>query len=108
MKYRVLKAFRDKETKVTHSVDSIYETSSKERAQFLQEKGYLGEAVLNPLNKVLDQNANEVVDALPGDYSKSELEEILELETSGNNRKTVKKHIETLLKGEENDQSGTV
>ena len=43
--YKVLKEFRDKDTLAVHPVDSVYKTDSEERAEFLQEKGFIGEEV---------------------------------------------------------------
>lgn len=43
--YPVLKRFQDKDTLAVHPVDSLYKTDSKERAEFLQKKGFIGEEV---------------------------------------------------------------
>ncbi|KZR60391.1 hypothetical protein [Pseudobacillus badius] len=105
MKYQVKKAFVDKNSGEHHEQGTIYETTSASRAEFLQQKGFIGEEVKNPLEQLLDQNAPDVAEAITSEHSKEELEELLELEKAGRGRKTVKEHIESLLKGEE-DGSG--
>ncbi|MFE4525438.1 hypothetical protein ACFRCQ_25565 [Cytobacillus firmus] len=45
MKYKVLKRFRDKDTKKFFPDDSIYETEDQNRAGLLQKKGFLGREV---------------------------------------------------------------
>jgi hypothetical protein len=48
--YRVLKAFRDKDSKKHFSVGSLY-SAGEERIEFLQEKGFVGEEVSGNANK---------------------------------------------------------
>ena len=45
MKYKVIRKFRDKNTAKLYEVDSVYETSDKRRAEFLQKKGFIGEEI---------------------------------------------------------------
>lgn len=44
MSYKVIKAFRDKDTKEHYVINSVYDADEK-RIEFLQEKGFIGEAV---------------------------------------------------------------
>lgn len=41
VQYKVLKRFKDKDTKVLYSPDSFYTNEDQERVDFLIEKGYL-------------------------------------------------------------------
>ncbi|PLR93194.1 hypothetical protein [Bacillus sp. T33-2] len=99
MKYIVKEHFEDKNTHEIYEVDSLYETDSQERADELRKGGYLGDEVENSVASVLDQNVAEVAAAITSDsHSIEQLEELLKLEEAGENRKGVKKHIESLLK----------
>ncbi|MET3846870.1 hypothetical protein [Paenibacillus sp. OAE614] len=42
-KYEVIQDFRDKDTQKLYLTGSEYETDSKERADFLKERGYLAD-----------------------------------------------------------------
>jgi hypothetical protein len=108
MKLEVISAFRDKDSQKEYPVGSTYETESKDRVEFLKEKGFLRSETESPLKSLLNKNVDDIIKALPGEYSKEELTELLNLESKGDKRKTVKKHIESLLKGENDGQSGTV
>lgn len=43
-KYPVKQEFIDKNTSVFYAVESNYETADADRAKYLQERGYIGEA----------------------------------------------------------------
>lgn len=45
VKYKVIKKFRDKFTKIVFEENHIYETNNKERAEYLIKLGYLGEEI---------------------------------------------------------------
>jgi hypothetical protein len=60
-KYKVLAAFVDKFTKKYHAEGTIYETDNEERAEELQNKGFLGEEVQeNPEQHEQPQQSKEV------------------------------------------------
>ncbi|RNB90161.1 hypothetical protein EDM59_01560 [Brevibacillus nitrificans] len=43
-KYPVKREFIDKNTSVYYAAESVYETVDADRAKYLQERGYIGEA----------------------------------------------------------------
>lgn len=109
MEFKVKKPFTDKFTKKLHIKDSIYETYSVDRAKELQKAGYLGEEIKKQEStppatggekSILDENVNTIKEAVTAELGREELEKLLQLESEGNKRKTVIKHIESLLKEE--------
>lgn len=96
MKYRVIKRFRDKNTKDVYEIDSTYESDNEKRVKELQALGYLGEEI-EEAPSILDQNVSEVKAAITKDFPKEILQVLLEQEIAGENRKGVKEHIESLL-----------
>lgn len=96
MKYQVKARFIDKHSKELYPVDSLYETVDEERATELQGRGFLGDPIQE--DTLLNKTVQEIIEALPGEYSKEELLSFLKEESNGKNRKTVKGRLEELLK----------
>lgn len=108
MKFNVISDFIDKNSSQYYKDGSVFETEDKDRAAFLQKEGFIEEsedsAVKNEFEVLLDKTAAEIIDSLPGDFSKEDLEQLLSKEKDAKKpRKTVIEHIEGLLKGEENE-----
>lgn len=103
MKYKVIKTFRDKNTKEYHEIDSVYE-ANEERAAELTGMGFLGEEVKNPLEKILDQSVEDLTEPVKNELSIEQLEELLKFEKAGKKRKTVIKLIEDTL-GDKDESS---
>ncbi|NBI30739.1 hypothetical protein [Chengkuizengella marina] len=97
-KYVVIRDFIDKNTKKHYKKGDFYE-SNQERATELHQGGFISEEEVKDISKnVLDQNANEVIKSITEEFSeKNKLKELFEHESSGKNRTTVLKHIESLL-----------
>ncbi|MYL41820.1 hypothetical protein [Virgibacillus salexigens] len=101
MKAKVIKRFRDKETKKVYSPkskNSIYE-GSEERVKEIASKGY----VETPKEEasLLDGNVEQVKANITADLSKEELQELLQKETEDKDRTGVKNHLEEVLKEKE-------
>lgn len=102
MDYKVIKQFRDKNTKAIFPVDSVYNTEDAERAQFLQEKGYLfaekqEEKSSEGDSSLLDDSVEKIKKSVTADLGKEKLEVLLKLEKESKDRKGVIEHIEELL-----------
>jgi hypothetical protein len=95
MDAKVIKRFRDKNSKKVYSSGDKYQ-GSKERVEFLQNKGFL-EKPLQKDPSLLDGNVGEVTAVITADLGKEELEKLLQEETNDKNRKGVIEHIEGLL-----------
>ncbi|NBI30718.1 hypothetical protein [Chengkuizengella marina] len=100
--YVVIRDFIDKFTKKLYKMGDLYDTN-KERAAELQNGGFIEKEMNDSPDKILDQNANNVID-ITKELSENELKELFENESSGKNRTTVLKHIESLL-GSNNEPS---
>lgn len=105
MEYNVIRKFRDKESFEVLEVGDSFVTDKKERANELQAKGFIGEAIKTETPSILNQNVGEVKISITEEFSKEDLEKLLEQEVSGENRKGVKDHIESLLKGDKFESS---
>ncbi|MCM3411232.1 hypothetical protein [Metabacillus litoralis] len=103
MKHIVIRKFRDIHTNDLFDVGEPYETEDKERSIDLQKKGFIGSMLIE--ESLLSGNVNEVVEVINGEMSKERLEQLLQDEAEGKNRKTVIEHIESLLKGDEDESS---
>ncbi|MEK4666552.1 hypothetical protein [Niallia sp. FSL R7-0271] len=102
MEYRVIKQFRDKFTKAIFPVDSVYQTEDTERAQYLQESGYLfaekqEEKSSKGDNSLLDESVEKIKQSVTEELGKEKLEVLLKLEKESKDRKGVIEHIEELL-----------
>lgn len=102
MEYRVVKQFRDKFTKAIFPIDSVYKTEDAERAQFLQENGYLfaekqDENSSEGDSSLLDESVEKIKKAVTAELGKDKLEVLLKLEKESKDRKGVIEHIEELL-----------
>jgi hypothetical protein len=102
MKLKVTQTFIDKNTKKRYEVGDIFETDDNERVKEL--RSHVGESE----KSVLDHNVSETIELITNETSHVELKILLDEETNGKDRKTVKEHIESLLKGDDHDQSGAV
>ncbi|CDO03103.1 hypothetical protein BN988_01603 [Oceanobacillus picturae] len=102
MKAKVIKRFRDKETKQVFSPKSkdysVYE-GSEDRVKEIASKGYV--EALEEESSFLDGNVNEVKGNITSDLSGEELQDLLQKETEGKDRTGVKTHIEDVLKEKE-------
>jgi hypothetical protein len=101
MRFIAKKRFIDKNTKKLYPIGAEYKADSKERAEELTKKGFIDKKE----ESLLDQNVGEVKAAVTSEFSKEQLEELLQQEKDGDNRKGVIEYIESLLKGDE-DESG--
>jgi hypothetical protein len=111
--YKVKHAFIDKDTKKRYVATAPFKTDDESRAKELQEKGLIEEVNPNEVNadpenedefaNILNQAAEKVFTETEG-MSREDFEKLLELETEGKNRKTVKEHFEAEIKaiGEDN------
>lgn len=102
VKFKVVKAFRDKDTLITYHHGHSYATDDVDRALYLKELGHIvgeikGEGNSQTVTSLLDGNADEVKKSITADFEKTELEGLLQLETDGKNRKTVIEHIQALV-----------
>lgn len=102
MEYRVVKQFRDKFTKAIFPIDSVYKTEDAERAQFLQENGYLfaekqDEKSSEGDSSLLDESVEKIKKSVTAELGKEKLEVLLKLEKESKDRKGVIEHIEELL-----------
>lgn len=91
---KVIKKFRDKNTKAVFSVGQTYE-GSEERVKYLEQLGYV-EFEEPETDPRLDGNVEQVKASLEG-LDKEELEKLLVEEKENKNRKGVIEHIEQLL-----------
>lgn len=108
--YKVIKTFRDKHTLEVFNVGNLYETDDSNRAKELMRLGFLEKTEIEPANtddSVLDSKVEKIKETVTAAMSKEKLEVLLKLEVEGKNRKTVVEHIESLLKGDD-DESGEV
>jgi len=97
--------FIDKYTSKHYRQGDIFKADSK-RAAELKGKGFLSDKVgasktTHPLDSILEQNVEEVIDALTIEIPKEDLENLLKIELENKGRKMVKEHIESLLKQED-------
>jgi hypothetical protein len=106
LKYQVLRRFKDKHSSKIINVEDVFEIEKEEAALKLQEKGIIGKKVGDEESKgegipssPLDRNANDAIKSITADLNQGELKNLLKLETEGKDRKSVKEHIESLLKG---------
>lgn len=68
--FPVLKAFRDKNTKIHHAVGSSYTSEDPDRISFLQEQGFIGVVVPNELKNQdsQDDKTDEGIKHVGGGY----------------------------------------
>jgi hypothetical protein len=101
MKGTVIERFRDKESDDVYEVGATYEHQNKERVAELSRNGYItvNETQDPDSNQesLLNGNVQDVIAALTKDIGPEKLQALLEEETKGKDRKTVKEHIEALL-----------
>ncbi|MBH0174717.1 hypothetical protein IHV09_14205 [Fictibacillus sp. 23RED33] len=103
MEIKVLKRFKDKNTKKVFPVGALYQSDDEERILFLQEKGYLEKSIpLSPeeieVEQLLTQNVDAIRKSILSDMGKEKLNNLLAIEKEDKNRKGVIDHIEGLLK----------
>lgn len=105
-KYPVLTSFVDNKSKKRYEIDSFFETDDQARAKELQDLRFIGlpEKEKNETS-LLDLNANEAIAAITKELSETDLQTLLKAESEDKKRSTVIKHIENLIKGED-DGSG--
>jgi hypothetical protein len=103
MEIKVLKRFKDKNTKKVYPVGALYQSNDEERVLFLQDGGYLEKA--DPpspeeveAKQLLDQNVDSVKKSILSELGKGKLNNLLSVEKGDKNRKGVIDHIEGLLK----------
>ncbi|MFS1511750.1 hypothetical protein VQL36_04835 [Chengkuizengella sp. SCS-71B] len=94
--YVVIRGFIDKITKKQYKMGDLYE-ANKERAAELNNGGFIAVEVNDDPDHILDNNVSEVLDSITEELTKAELRELFDTESSGKNRTTVLKHIESLL-----------
>ncbi|SFL38959.1 hypothetical protein SAMN04487943_101305 [Gracilibacillus orientalis] len=103
MKAKVLKRFRDKETKQVYApkgkTNSVYE-GSEERVKEIASKGYVEIEVHDDHSSILDGNVEEVKKNADG-LTVKEAKELLEAEKSDKNRSGVVNHFESLIEAAE-------
>ncbi|MFS1513632.1 hypothetical protein VQL36_14500 [Chengkuizengella sp. SCS-71B] len=95
-KHVVIRGFIDKITKKQYKMGDLYE-ANKERAVELTNGGFIAVEVNDDPDHILDHNVSEVLDSITEELTKAELRELFDNESSGKNRTTVLKHIESLL-----------
>lgn len=93
MKGKVIKKFRDKNTKKVYKAGNDYK-ADKPRLEELQSLGFVK---LTKKPSLLDGNVNQIKELITGEMSKENLTELLNEEKNGEKRKGVIKHIESLL-----------
>lgn len=102
MKAKVIKRFRDKETKQVFSPKSkdysVYE-GSEDRVKEIASKGYV--ELPKEESSLLDGNVERVKANITAEFSVEELQDLLQKETKGKDRTGVKNHIEDVLKEKE-------
>jgi hypothetical protein len=106
MEIKVLKRFKDKNTKEVYPEGALYHSDDEERVSFLQEEGYLEQtAPTSPeeveARQLLDQNVDSVKNSILSDFDKVKLNNLLSVEKGNKNRKGVIDHIEGLLEAGE-------
>lgn len=83
MRYEVIKDFKDKFTKVIYRKGGIYDITDAERAEYLQEKGFLGKQVDKKPDKQADspegpEDAIQTEKAIGPENNKPESESMFE------------------------------
>ena len=102
MEYNVIKQFRDKFTKAIYPINSVYQTEDAERAQYLQENGYLFAEKQESKSSegdssLLDESVEKIKKSVTAELGKEKLEVLLKVEKESKNRKGVIEHIEEIL-----------
>ncbi|MGN7938504.1 hypothetical protein [Metabacillus sp. 22489] len=107
MEFKVLKTFICKISKKYFTKGSFYKTDDSNRAKFLQENGYVEPIKENSdeLPVDLGKTVEELSKSITEEFDKETLKLILAAEESGRNRSTLIVHIESLLKGDEDESS---
>jgi hypothetical protein len=95
---KVIKRFRDKETKEVFAAGALYQSDDEGRITLLQNSGYLEKSEMQ--ESLLDQNVEEIKIAITADLGKERLKELFKEEFNSKNRKGVIEHIDSLLKKE--------
>jgi hypothetical protein len=95
MNFNVVQRFRDKESLNVFEVGNTFQSDNKNRVLELKRNGYIEDAP-KP-ESVLDGNVQDVINILTKELGREKLLELLDEESKGKNRKTVKEHIESLL-----------
>jgi NifB/MoaA-like Fe-S oxidoreductase len=98
MEIKVIKRFRDKDTKEVFAAGALYKSDDEGRITFLKNSGYLEKSEIQ--ESVLDQNVEEIKVAITADLGKERLKELFKEEFNSKNRKGVIEHIDSLLKEE--------
>jgi hypothetical protein len=101
MEIKVIKRFRDKETKEVFAAGALFQSDDKERIKYLQSKGHLelsDPSITSKQPDLLDKTLEEIKTSITADLGKEQLEELFKAESDGKNRKGVIDHIDSLLK----------
>ena len=102
IKAKVIKRFRDKETKQLYTPkgkdNSVYE-GTEERVKEIAAKGYV--ELPKEEVSVLDGNVEQVKANISSELSVEELQELLQKEIDSKDRTGVKNHLEDVLKEKE-------
>jgi hypothetical protein len=96
MEIKVIKRFRDKETKEVHAAGAVYQSDDEGRISFLQNSGYLEKS--EKQKSLLDDNVESIKIAVTPDLGLDEIKALFEEESNGKNRKGVIEHIDGLIK----------
>jgi hypothetical protein len=95
MNYNVIQRFRDKESLEVFEVGDTFQSDNKTRVLELKRNGFIEDAPKQ--ESILDGNVQEIIELLTKDLGREKLLELLDEESKGKDRKTVKEHIESLL-----------
>lgn len=98
MKAKVIKRFRDKQTRKTYDIGSAFE-GKQGRVEYLQQLKYVGEEIKEQPS-LLDGNVQAAKTSITSDLSQEELIKLLAEENNDKKRKGVIEHIESLLESE--------
>jgi hypothetical protein len=95
MNFNVIQRFRDRESLEVFEVGSTFQSDNKNRALELKRNGFIED---DPKQEsILDGNVQDVVNGLTKELGREKLLELLDEESNGKARKTIKEHIESLL-----------
>ncbi|NIK10920.1 hypothetical protein [Alkalibacillus almallahensis] len=127
MKAKVIKRFRDKNTKKVYNKGAVYD-GSDERVKEIQQKGFLASEFVdengqqNPVNdsheptnedgggqestspSALEGNVNEVKEKITAELDQETLETLLEAEQQDKARKGVMDHIQDVMQENQEDE----
>lgn len=101
MKCTVIQRFRDKESDEVFENGTTYENPNNKRVAELKRNGFIAVDHSQESNQkeesLLDGNVQDVISTITKEIERERLTELLEEESKGRDRKTVKQHIEALL-----------